>query len=233
MNFQKLIDTISDAFSIFDFSYIISGGLTFLIILYDLHYHHIDFMLENITITIVCGIFLSYICGIFSWLCGKTIRRTCCNIDKDFEKTFKETTNSITENIDFYMTIPNNNSLRYEYMWICLCKEEKAKPHINFIHRFWVMQAVYEGLIFTLIIAFIVLLDVKIIDCSFVKWFQVNTCFWERFKFIGALILLVGLIYLCGKEAKSCARNQIREVILSYYLYCYKNNKENKDTTIS
>ena len=223
MNFQKLIDTISDAFNIFDFSYIISGGLTLLIILFDLHYRQIDFLLGNMTITVVCGIFLSYICGIFSWLCGRKIRRIICNIDKDFEETYHYVMSSIGDTRRTELTPITKYFMEYEYMWICLCKEEKAKPRINFIHRFWVMQALYEGLIFTLIIAFIVLFDIRIIDKTFL----------ECFKFLGIFLLIPFLLYLCFKEAKSCAKNKIKEVILSYYLYCYKNNKENKETTIS
>lgn len=214
MNFQKLIDTISDAFSIFDFSYIISGGLTFLIILYDLHYHQIDFMFGNLTITIICGIFLSYICGIISWLCGKNIRRLFCDINKDFEETYDYTMSSIGDTCRTDLTPITKHSMEYEYMWICLCKEEKAKSRINFIHRFWVMQATYEGLIFTFLLSVAVLIDLRVMD----------NCFLECFKFIGVFLLLIFIIFLCAKEAKDCARNQIKEVILSYYLYCYKNH---------
>lgn len=213
MNFQKLIDTISDAFSIFDFSYIISGGLTFLIILYDLHCHQINFMLENVTVTIICGIFLSYICGVLSWLCGKNIRRFFCDINKEFEDTYNDTKNSINDNFRTELTPIAQHSMEYEYMWICLCKEEKAKPRINFIHRFWVMQAIYEGLIFTLLVFVSVLLDLKLADNGFLN------CF----KLIGIFLLSIFIIFLCVKEAANCARNQIKEVILSYYLYCFKN----------
>ena len=36
MSFQKIIDRIADAFSVFDFSYIISGGLTLLLVYMDI-----------------------------------------------------------------------------------------------------------------------------------------------------------------------------------------------------
>ena len=37
-SFQKIIDILSNAFSILDFSYIVSGGFTLGIVLFDLHY---------------------------------------------------------------------------------------------------------------------------------------------------------------------------------------------------
>ena len=84
-SFHKLIDTLSNAFSILDFSYIVSGGLAFLLILFDLYKHGVSFMMENLTITIVCGVFLSYICGLFAWLIGRFIRR------KTFRIMYKQT----------------------------------------------------------------------------------------------------------------------------------------------
>ena len=70
-SFQKIIDILSNAFSILDFSYIVSGGFTLGIVLFDLHYHYYEFFIRNISITIVCGIFLAYICGLSSWIIGR------------------------------------------------------------------------------------------------------------------------------------------------------------------
>ena len=64
-SFQKIIDILSNAFSILDFSYIVSGGFTLGIVLFDLHYHYYEFFIRNISITIVCGIFLAYITKTF------------------------------------------------------------------------------------------------------------------------------------------------------------------------
>ena len=212
MNFQKIINIISDAFSIFDFSYIISGGLTFLVILFDLHYHQVFFTVQGSTTAFLCGIFLSYICGVLSWLCGKNIRRFFFDINKDFENTYDNAMLFIEHECKNNSTPVDDKSLEYERIWIWLCKEESAKDRVNFIHRFWVMQATYEGLIFSSIISIAVLIDLKVIDNGFM----------DCYKFIGVFLLLLLVIFLCAKEARSCARNQIREVILSYYSYCSK-----------
>ena len=47
-SFQKIIDILSNAFSILDFSYIVSGGFTLGIVLFDLHYHYYEFFIRNI-----------------------------------------------------------------------------------------------------------------------------------------------------------------------------------------
>ena len=97
-NFQKIVDILSNAFCILDFSYIVSGGFTLGIILFDLHYHYYDFFIRNIPITIVCGIFLAYICGLSSWIIGKLIRKIFQDTDKDFEETYNKTIDALASN---------------------------------------------------------------------------------------------------------------------------------------
>ena len=97
-SFQKIIDILSNAFSILDFSYIVSGGFTLGIVLFDLHYHYYVFFIRNISITIVCGIFLAYICGLSSWIIGRLIRKIVQNTDKDFEETYDRTMNALASN---------------------------------------------------------------------------------------------------------------------------------------
>lgn len=214
--FQKLIDIISNAFSILDFSYIVSGGLAFLLILFGLYMHDISFMMENITITIVCGIFLSYVCGLFAWLIGRYLRRKTYRrfygetIEESFQKVYNETIYSLTSfPSGLGLAKAKDASLSYEYMWICLDKNKDAVSRVNYIHRFWVMQAVFEGLITVLLMAVVVLWLVIPADPSCML-------------IIGMVVLTLVFIFLAGfccNEAKRCAETQIREVILSYYKY--------------
>lgn len=218
-SFQKLIDTLSNAFSILDFSYIVSGGLAFLLILFDLHKNYTSFMMENLTITIVCGVFLSYICGLFAWLIGRFIRRKTFKImyKQTIEETFRSVYNdaiaSLTK-IDDPKKMPMTYapSLSYEYMWIGLEKKEEAASRVNYIHRFWVMQAVFEGLITVLILAIGILWHLKPdnADCELLCCMVLLS------------ILFIFLMKLCCNEAKRCAETQIREVVLSYYQYVVK-----------
>jgi hypothetical protein len=170
--------------------------------------------MENITITIVCGIFLSYVCGLFAWLIGRYLRRKTYRrfyketIEKSFENVYNKTISSLSLSPS-YLGLPNDIKLTYEYMWICLDKNKDAFSRVNYIHRFWVMQAVFEGLITVLGIAIFVLWHVILTDAS---------C-WLIIGGVILSILFCCLVILCCHEAKRCAETQIREVILSYYKY--------------
>ena len=89
-------------------------------------------------------------------------------------------------------------------------KKEEAKEQIIFMNRMWVMQAVFEGLIFSFIVAIGVLIDLK--------WGLNKDISWLEFIVIFAVLL--SSVWLSAIEAKRYARTQIREVILSYYSYC-------------
>lgn len=207
-SFQKIIDILSNAFNILDFSYIVSGGFTLGIILFDLHYHHYEFFIRNIPITIVCGIFLAYICGLSSWIIGRLIRKIFQDTDKGFEETYDKALNALPP--DTLSLAVSDKKLAYSYMWIELQKREDAKERIVFMNRMWVMQAVFEGLIFSFIVAIAVLIDFKwILD-------EEMSCG----KFIVAFVILVLLAYLSAIESRRYARTQIKEVVLSYYSYC-------------
>lgn len=207
-SFQKIIDKLSNAFSILDFSYIVSGGFTLGIVLFDLHYHYYEFFIRNISITIVCGIFLAYICGLSSWIIGRLIRKIVQNTDKDFEETYDRTMNALASNA-LSLSV-SDKKLAYSYMWIELHKKEEAKEQIIFMNRMWVMQAVFEGLIFSFIVAIGVLIDLK--------WGLNKDISWLEFIVIFAVLL--SSVWLSAIEARRYARTQIREVILSYYSYC-------------
>lgn len=206
-SFQKIIDILSNAFSILDFSYIISGGFTLGIILFDLHYHKYEFFIHNVLVTIICGVFLVYICGLASWVIGKFIREIFQSIDTDFEHTFDEAVRSLGD--EFSLPVSNKN-LAYSYMWIELYKKEEAKERVTFINRMWVMQAVFEGLIFSFVTAMVV-------------WLELAYSLWREvlcYKVVITLFVLLLLTCLSAIEARRYARNQVKEVILSYYSYC-------------
>lgn len=76
LNFQRIIDIISDALSIFDFSFIISGGVLYLIIYGLLKYLGLlDWIGSLNPAFVVAGsIFLIYVLGLMAWSIGKPIR---------------------------------------------------------------------------------------------------------------------------------------------------------------
>lgn len=213
-NFQKIIDILSDAFSILDFSHIVSGVSTFLIITLALHLHDIHLVLMNDTLTVICSIFLAYVSGILSWIIGRWIRKKVQNYTKDFKAVFNTTKKAVCPTKAYHFIPIIDEDEAYTYMWIELNKEKRAKERVAFIHRFWVMQAMFEGLMTSCGIAIIATIELKI---SFCRNFPCG-------YFIFLLFFLLGMFCLCMNAAKENARNQIKEVIISYYSYIKQDN---------
>lgn len=204
-NFQKIIDIISGALCILDFSYIISGAATYLIIMYSLYYHgvNLDLMKDKWFINIL----FAYISGVLSWLIGrylcKFIRDKEGAFDNDFGKWKCLVVNQLPADIRRF-----TNKQLYTYFWIEL--DKKAPERANFVNRFWVMQAMFEGLVTSCLVGMVVL-------------FELYYTFGENFfgKYTIAFILLLLLLsYILYLGAKEQASYQIKEVILGFKCYC-------------
>ena len=204
-NFQKIIDIISGALCILDFSYIISGAATYLIIMYSLYYHgvNLDLMKDKWFINIL----FAYISGVLSWLIGrylcKKIRDREGTFDKDFDEWKYLVVNQLPADIRRF-----TNKQLYTYFWIEL--DKKAPERANFVNRFWVMQAMFEGLVTSCLVGMVVL-------------FELYYTFGENFfgKYTIAFILLLLLLsYILYLGAKEQASYQIKEVILGFKCYC-------------
>lgn len=63
-NFQKIIDKISEAFSFFDFSFLISGSATFAICCYTLNQLGINISSDNMFLNVCISIVGVYIAGL-------------------------------------------------------------------------------------------------------------------------------------------------------------------------
>lgn len=74
-NFQKIIDKISEAFSFFDFSFLISGAASFGICCYGLNRIGMKIESDNITLNVIVIIFSIYISGLISFAIGKWVRK--------------------------------------------------------------------------------------------------------------------------------------------------------------
>lgn len=203
-NFQKIIDRISEAFSFFDFSFLISGSATFAICCYTLNRLGMDVSSDSSFLNVCVSIVGIYIAGLISFALGKKIRVWMVDKDgKHFEEIFNETVR-FTKGAE-YDDNTQNLKLRYTQMWAHLRDNQEAKESMTFLNRLWVMQAVFEGLMFSSVIAIVsgVILGIVI------SW---NMCdVW--YMIIGGLIAAIA----CYWEGKRYAETQIKEVIITYY----------------
>ena len=203
-NFQKIIDRISEAFSFFDFSFLISGSATFAICCYTLNRLGTDVSSDSSFLNVCVSIVGIYIAGLISFALGKKIR--VWMVDKDgkrFEEIFNETVR-FTKGAEYdYNT--QNLKLRYTQMWAHLRDNQEAKESMTFLNRLWVMQAVFEGLMISSAIAIVggVILGIVL------GWKQCDV--W--YMIIGGLIAAIA----CYWEGKRYAETQIKEVIITYY----------------
>lgn len=135
-NFQKIIDKISEAFSFFDFSFLISGSATFAICCYTLNQLGINISSDNMFLNVCISIVGIYIAGLISFALGKKIR--VCIADKDgtlFEKIFNETI-AFIKNMD---TASKNNAYKKDeateqecyicYFFMYIWKKLKQQKH--------------------------------------------------------------------------------------------------------
>ena len=72
----KIIDKIGEIFTVFDFSYIVSGIASFSIICYGLWQNDLLGSLGSTSLNVIAAIIFTYLCGLLSFTIGKTIRAT-------------------------------------------------------------------------------------------------------------------------------------------------------------
>lgn len=216
-NFQRIIDIVSEAFSVLDFSHIISGTATYLIITLYLHLHQIHLEMVNLTWTIICHVILAYLCGILSWSIGRSLRKVTQNVSQDFEFEMKSLINFNDESEPDKITLPADlvrfsPTHLYTYMWIELSKVSKERT--SFINRFWVIQAMCEGLITSCVFAM-----------TFMGLWLLPNTWYLWLALAGSILILLGFICQLMITARENARYQIREVVLGYYSYCIPHNR--------
>lgn len=94
----------------------------------------------------------------------------------------------------------------YSKMWMELRHNAEAQETIRHLNRFWMMQAVYEGLFVSFILCVISSSYFLYVHCSS------NICLF----YIITLVLSFIATVFCFIEAKRNAETQIVEIILTY-----------------
>lgn len=208
---NKIFNTLGEALGVFDFSFFISGFTTFGFLMVEAHHFKPD-IFHKMTgwETAVAVILVIYICGLMSWAIGKRIRwALLCiwhfsfhGIREDLKMVMQET----QEGLGITKTTENFDTA-YSKMWVELGEKEEGKARISFINQMWVKCAMFEGLITSWLVGFIVAFDLEcyqellnLTDDSCLPWI---------IKVL--LLLLVVVSVYTGTEY---ARKQIREVVV-------------------
>lgn len=224
-NIQKIIDTLSEALSVFDFSYLVSGIATFALLCYEFSEHNVISTLKvsNGWLFILVPVAI-YICGMVSWSIGKLLREWI-HIGKlnfhGYKRDAQEQLTSICEEFGNYALLQNCKSIEkgielnnyVSFVWDELSKislsDDSVKSQLKFIRREWVTQAVYEGLIFSSLLFGIIF------------GIEVNTGCIIWHIIIGVLVGLAFVILMFYKATES-GRAYTRDLIITYLNHSQK-----------
>lgn len=225
--FKSIIDKISEGLNFFDFSFFVSGFVTYVTLLYFSN----EFFGKTIDYTSVSGILtsviLSYVCGIVSFSLGKWMRSKILWLfkwdflkhwkNKSFDDLFQEgmdwvvKNNNIKTNLDvsihdFHdsLAMNKNKAMVYSAMWIEIRKFDEKGVFYRPLYRQWVMQAICEGLMFSFLL--IMVLSMLVFWKGNCNMLYIIAFFMSLFSFVA-----------CCHEARRYAENQIKEVIISYF----------------
>lgn len=216
MNFQSIIDRLSEAFSVFDFSYFISGSASLAILAVFMWYNS---LWPNIVIPHWMGIALLliivYVAGIVSMVLGKLLRlsmirpkciRSLFGI-QDFDHIY---TNSVETAASIHALecrelLNGDKKFLYTMMWSALRNDEKYSKTVSFINKYWVTQALCEGLLVSCTLA--------VFTC-WITYFnddriQALTCIYTT-------LLSISSFMAFSYHARRSAETQIREVVVAY-----------------
>lgn len=242
MDFQKQFDTVTGALNIFDMSYLVSGATMLGVFVYafpglkDFVFHK-----DQVTVSIIICIVIAYVLGMISWIAGKQFRYWMMkhfgerDKDADFEFMFSETATHFTFKDELITKlIEENKKVAFSYMWMRLdnSQDEDCRNRFVYISRFWVLRAIYEGLMLPVLLLFVSLLIKHF--TMWRSWFEVFNQWQSDWSgkviyswaeniivFILGVCIMATFTYcimdLLANEARRCANTQIREVIVAYY----------------
>lgn len=215
---NKVFDSLGEAFSVFDFSFFISGAVTLGFIALDLHYYgHNGILHLEGWLGVVIYILAIYVSGLMSWSIGKLMRWSILKlvwwkkggVAGDFKKRFDD-------NVQAYKTVAttaaNNmkNEVKYAEMWVEIEKKTDMSSRMNILNKAWVMVALFEGLSFSWVVGLFVYLDGWLVG----KWLESSCWIWN----VISCGILLGLTAVSLHRATKYSQDLIKDVIAAYYM---------------
>lgn len=239
IDIKNKFDVITETLNIFDLSFLVSGsvmlGLCFFAfpIMRDFFIHG-----NHLFLSIVLCIWFSYVLGLICRTIGMNISKCFYNFGHcDKETNIKELYSSCFPKI-FGKKINSDSTsyhiekadFAYSYMWMKLdtSKNPDCKNRFLYVSRIWVLRAIYEGLIPSIIFfSIIILCNGDLCQLSI-------NAFGRYAAYIGIpIIMILDLICiaLLAKEAHHCNETLRREIFVAYFDFFGKRDDSciNKD----
>ncbi len=196
---NKIMDRIANVFSVFDFSFIISGIAAFMII-----YTYLSFTYSNVLLLLdsnhswIFIIFIIYILGLIMFTLGRYIRQEVFGQKKSKYQLFKKYgfSSESVEEIDALFSQYWNN-----------LRNDNSERTYDYYNRLWVMTAIYEGLAGS---AFLASALIILCFCRIVNSYGYP---YGIIIILSILLLMYILIYILFREAKKNAETIITDLI--------------------
>lgn len=221
--FKAIVNKVSEGLNFFDFSFFVSGFMTFVVLCYSVNVLFYRIIYFSTFVDYLVAIVLIYISGVISFVSGKFLRnkiRKRQEVDeaptkwyhiRSFKYIYVETLTHLNmpqiDGVSF-----TDPSLAYSQMWIVIRQKDTYGKCYQDLYRQWVMQAVCEGLFFSFLLSLVFSITLPIYEKA------VNNSFHDIPLYIVSFVLSVIGIFACLREAQRYAENQIKEVIISYLL---------------
>ena len=196
---NKIMDRIANVFSVFDFSFIISGIAAFMIIYTYLSFTYSDvLLLMDSNHSWIFIIFIIYILGLIMFTLGRYIRQEVFGQKKSKYQLFKKYgfSSESVEEIDAIFSQYWNN-----------LRNDNSERTYDYYNRLWVMTAIYEGLAGS---AFLASALIILCFCRIVNSYGYP---YGIIIILSILLLMYILIYILFREAKKNAETIITDLI--------------------
>lgn len=196
---NKIMDRIANVFSVFDFSFIISGIAAFMIIYTYLSFTYSDvLLLMDSNHSWIFIIFIIYILGLIMFTLGRYIRQEVFGQKKSKCQLFKKYgfSSESVEEIDAIFSQYWNN-----------LRNDNSERTYDYYNRLWVMTAIYEGLAGS---AFLASALIILCFCRIVNSYGYP---YGIIIILSILLLMYILIYILFREAKKNAETIITDLI--------------------
>ena len=220
---KSIVSKVSEGLNFFDFSFFVSGFLTFMIVEYVVNVLNYRYLYYSSFVDYLLAIVFIYIAGIISFVAGRFLRTMLRNRFEVSEKPSKwyqvASFNYIYQNTFSLLEVKipegvfqSDPSLAYTQMWIEIRKEDTDGKCYGDLYRQWVMLAVCEGLLFSFLLSMSSAVFLMVYE--WLAFDSTSMLAIYALAFVGSII---GML-VCLREAQRYAENQIKEVIISYLL---------------
>ena len=162
--FKTIVNKVSEGLNFFDFSFFVSGFMTFVVLCYSINVLFYRIVYFSTFVDYLVAIVLIYISGVISFVSGKFLRnkiRKRLEIDdaptkwyhvRSFDHIYVDTLKQLNMSKIDSVSL-TDTSLAYSQMWIVIRQKDASGKCYQDLYRQWVMQAVCEGLLFSFLLS--------------------------------------------------------------------------------